>query len=84
MENEKILCIKNLDMSFKTRAGNIHAIRGIDIELHKGECIAIVGESGSGKSVTMKTVVGLLADNTIINQGSVEYTYTVRERRLIY
>ncbi|MCI7791485.1 MAG: ABC transporter ATP-binding protein, partial [Lachnospiraceae bacterium] len=47
MEN-KILQIQDLDIAFKTTAGVVHAIRGVDIELRKGETVAIVGESGSG------------------------------------
>lgn len=71
--SENILTIKNLDITFRTTAGNIHAIRGIDFYLPKGKTVAIVGESGSGKSVTMKAVTGLLDDNSIINSGEVIY-----------
>ncbi len=55
---EKILAISDLDITFKTTAGPVHAIRGINIDLYKGETVAIVGESGSGKSVTMKAAMG--------------------------
>ena len=48
-----ILDIRNLDISFTTNAGIVHAIRGVNIDLCKGETVAVVGESGSGKSVTM-------------------------------
>lgn len=72
MDQNIMLKISNLDMSFRTDAGNIHAIRGIDLELHRGETIAIVGESGSGKSVTMKSVAGLSASNLVVNGGSIE------------
>ena len=66
-----ILSIKNLDITFRTNAGDIHAIRGVDINLPRGKTIAIVGESGSGKSVTMKAATGLLDSNAIINRGSI-------------
>ena len=59
-DNQTILQIKNLDISFRTNAGVVHAIRGVNLDLQKGETVAIVGESGSGKSVTMKAAVGLL------------------------
>ena len=74
-EREKILEIKNLDISFKTTAGVVHAIRGVNIDLHKGETVAIVGESGSGKSVTMKAVMGILASNATVTNGTVEFSY---------
>ncbi len=56
-------------------AGVIHAIRGVNLLLKKGETVAIVGESGSGKSVTMKAACGLLDSNAVINSGQVLYTY---------
>ncbi|MBQ9478223.1 MAG: ABC transporter ATP-binding protein [Selenomonadaceae bacterium] len=68
-----ILSINNLDITFKTNAGAIHAIRGVDIELFEGRTLALVGESGSGKSVTMKAVAGLLDDNAMINSGRIIY-----------
>lgn len=74
--DEKILEIKNLDISFKTTAGMVHAIRGVDIDLYKGETVAVVGESGSGKSVTMKAAMGILAKNATVNVGSIRFTYT--------
>lgn len=64
-----------LDISFRTNAGVVHAIRGINLDLQKGETVAIVGESGSGKSVTMKAAVGLLDSNATINSGEILYTY---------
>ena len=70
-----ILDIRNLDISFKTNAGVIHAIRGANIDLCKGETIAVVGESGSGKSVTMKAVMGLLDSNATVNSGEIIYNY---------
>ena len=76
MKNERtILQINDLDISFKTNAGIIHAIRGVNIDLQKGETVAIVGESGSGKSVTMKAAVGLLDSNATVNSGQILYRY---------
>ena len=85
-ENPKaILEIKNLDISFKTNAGVVHAIRGVNLDLQKGETVAIVGESGSGKSVTMKAAMGLLDSNATVNSGEILYTYTdeAGERRTV-
>ena len=69
--NKNILSVKNLDVTFKTNAGNIHALRGVNINLPQGKTVALVGESGSGKSVTMKAVTGLLDSNAIINNGEI-------------
>ena len=68
-----ILTIENLDITFRTNAGNIHAIRGVDLTLPRGKTVALVGESGSGKSVTMKAVAGLLDSNSVINSGKIFY-----------
>ena len=70
---ENILSIKNLDITFRTNAGNVHAIRGVDFVLPRGKTVALVGESGSGKSVTMKAVTGLLDTNAVINNGKIFY-----------
>lgn len=72
---EQILKIRDLDISFQTTAGTVHAIRGVNIDLHKGETVAIVGESGSGKSVTMKAAMGILASNAKVTKGSIEFSY---------
>ena len=77
--NKTILQIKNLDISFRTNAGVVHAIRGVNLDLQKGETVAIVGESGSGKSVTMKAAVGLLDSNATVNSGEILYTYEDRD-----
>ena len=77
--NSTILQIKNLDISFRTNAGIVHAIRGVNLDLQKGETVAIVGESGSGKSVTMKAAVGLLDSNATVNSGEILYTYTDKD-----
>ena len=75
MNNEKVLSIKDLSISFKTSAGSINAIRGVDLNLYRGETLAIVGESGSGKSVTMKAAMGILSSNGEVNSGSIDFTY---------
>lgn len=75
MEKEKVLSIKDLSISFKTSSGKVNAIRGVELDLYKGETLAIVGESGSGKSVTMKAAMGILSSNGEVNSGSINFTY---------
>lgn len=74
-ERERILSVRDLTVSFTTTAGLVHAVRGVNLDLYRGETVAIVGESGSGKSVTSKAVMGILDKNAIVEKGSVNYTY---------
>ncbi len=73
MQNEPILSVKDLWIKFSLRGRILTAVRGISLDVHKGENLAIVGESGSGKSVFTKTFVGLLDDNGYIDGGSILY-----------
>ena len=66
-----ILQIENLKTSFFTSNGEVQAVRGISLEVHKGEILGIVGESGSGKSVTSMSVLRLLADTAKIKEGRI-------------
>jgi oligopeptide transport system ATP-binding protein len=72
-EKEKVLEVKNLEISFKTDGGLVRAVRDISFDLYKGETICIVGESGSGKSVTSKAIMGILAPNAIVDGGQIMY-----------
>ena len=55
-----LLSVKNLNLTIPTGSGTLHAVRGIDFDLHRGETLSIVGESGSGKSLTSLALMGLL------------------------
>lgn len=68
---EKVLEVKDLEISFDTFAGKVNAIRGVSFELFKGETLAIVGESGSGKSVTSRSIMRLLSSNATIDKGTI-------------
>ena len=72
-QNEKILDVNNLTINFKTDGGLVQAVRGVSFELSRGETLCIVGESGSGKSVTSKAIMGILAANAIVEDGSIMY-----------
>ncbi len=73
MAQEKILEVNDLTISFKTDNGLVKAVRGVSFDLSRGETLCIVGESGSGKSVTSKAIMGILANNAVVEDGSIIY-----------
>src|SRR5512147_1647626 len=56
-----ILDVQGLETTFKTPDGVVHAVNGVSFGLGEGETLGVVGESGCGKSVTMLSVMGLIA-----------------------
>jgi oligopeptide transport system ATP-binding protein len=72
-EKNKILQVKDLNVSFNTFSGKVRAVRGVSLDLYKGETLAVVGESGSGKSVTTRSIMGILAKNARIDSGEIIY-----------
>jgi oligopeptide transport system ATP-binding protein len=56
-----ILDVQGLETTFRTPDGVVHAVNGVSFGLAEGETLGVVGESGCGKSVTMLSVMGLVA-----------------------
>ena len=71
--SEHLLEVKNLQTNFATGAGIVQAVRGIDLYVDSGEFLGIVGESGCGKSVTMLSIMRLLADNAAVRADKLEF-----------
>src|SRR4028119_2275642 len=87
MDNDAILQVKDLRISFRTYAGEVQAVRGATFDLRAGETLAIVGESGSGKSVAARSIMGLNPEsNTIVRGGEIlfegEDLLKLSERRM--
>ena len=57
---DRLLTVRDLVIDIPVGGGTLHAVRGIDFELDRGEVLCIVGESGSGKSLTSLALMGLL------------------------
>ena len=69
-----MLSIKDLSVSFKTRRGTVDAVRGVSLDVPKGQILGIVGESGSGKSVTSYALMRILDRGGVIRQGEINYS----------
>ena len=61
---DRLIDVKNLQVSFHTYAGEVKAVRGLDFHVNRGETLAFVGESGCGKSVTAKALMRLLPEES--------------------
>jgi len=72
IDNDTIVDVKNLHVSFRQATGTVYAVNGVDFYLQKGEMIGIVGESGCGKSVFALSIVRLVPSPPAqIDQGSI-------------
>jgi len=71
----ELLEVKNLNVSFATRDGPVHAVKDLSFQLKPGEVLGIVGESGSGKTQAAMAVLGLMADNGRVS-GSIRFEGT--------
>ena len=72
---EVILTMKDIDKSFP----GVHALDHVDLEVRKGEVLALMGENGAGKSTLMKVLKGIYKKDygTITSEGKeVEFSYT--------
>ncbi|MCU1717175.1 ABC transporter ATP-binding protein [Pseudomonas sp. 5P_3.1_Bac2] len=67
--NDVLVEIRDLRVSFADKP----VLRGINLDIRRGECLALVGESGSGKSVTAHSILRLLPGQNVQTQGSIHY-----------
>jgi peptide/nickel transport system ATP-binding protein len=70
---DKILKIKDLAVEYRNKGSYLRVLENINLELEKGEILALVGESGSGKSTLGKTILRLLPDSARIKSGSIMF-----------
>ena len=74
-----LLTIRNLSVEFATASGPFRAVDAVDVDVERGEILAIVGESGSGKSVSMLAAMGLLPWTATVTAN--EMTFDGRDLR---
>ncbi len=76
MENNHLIDIQDLRVSFFTPGGEVQAVRGVSWFLNEGEALGIVGESGSGKSVSVYAIMRLLQHPGRVTGGSIRFNGT--------
>ncbi len=72
-ENDRLIEVKDLRVSFFTPAGEVKAVDGISYSLGYNEVMGVVGESGSGKSVEAYSIIGLLQNPGKVVGGSITF-----------
>ena len=69
--DQPLLELKDLKISFTSSTGVVDAVRGVNVTIYPGQSVAIVGESGSGKSTTAMAVIGLLPGTGKVTGGTI-------------
>ncbi|WP_290050019.1 ABC transporter ATP-binding protein [Amycolatopsis solani] len=73
MSDTPVLQVRNLHVDYATPAGPVHAVRGVDLDVHRGELVGIVGESGCGKSTLAYAITRLLRAPAHLTEGTVTF-----------
>lgn len=71
MDNNILLEIKDLKISFPLDEGLVRAVEGVDLTVHRGEVLGVVGESGCGKTVTAQSVLRIIPAPGQIDSGQI-------------
>lgn len=85
-----VLKISGLRTCLKTRKGRLYPVDGVDLEVPRGQIVGLVGESGCGKSMMANSIMGLLPQGGMIEEGSVTFCgqdflrYSPEQRRQLY
>ena len=70
---EKLLELKHISVTFKTRRGSFKAVDDLSLDLKEGEILGIVGESGAGKSITGAAILGLIPSPGKLSSGTISF-----------
>ncbi len=71
--SQPVVRVENVGIAYETRYGDIHAVRDVSFEIHRGETLGLVGESGCGKTTVAYGLVNYLGRNGKIVKGSIYF-----------
>jgi peptide/nickel transport system ATP-binding protein len=71
--DEPLVEIRDLRLQFRTYAGIVHALNGIDLEIYERDMLGLVGETGCGKSMTGLAILGLVPQGGEVVAGSIRF-----------
>jgi peptide/nickel transport system ATP-binding protein len=70
-QSDKLIEISDLHVHFRLREGTVKALKGVDLEILRGETLGLVGESGCGKSVTSQAILRIIPQPGYISRGTI-------------
>ncbi|HEX2314405.1 MAG TPA: ABC transporter ATP-binding protein [Thermomonospora sp.] len=73
---EPLLVVEGLEVAFGSGRHRVRAVRGVDLTVRPGECLAVVGESGSGKSATARALLGLAGPGASVRAARLDLAGT--------
>ncbi len=68
-----ILAIDDLNVTFSTEGGQLHALKNVSFDVPEKRIVGVVGEWGCGKSTLINAILGLLADNGSVDAGNIVF-----------
>src|SRR5690349_15907944 len=71
MNNDVLLEIKDLKISFPLDEGSVRAVEGVSLTMRRGEVLGVVGESGCGKTVTAQSILRIIPAPGRIDSGQI-------------
>ncbi|MGE5132070.1 MAG: ABC transporter ATP-binding protein [Gemmatimonadota bacterium] len=77
-----VISLRGVSKTFTGRRERVHALTGIDLDLHRGETLGLVGESGSGKTTLARVLLGLTApdEGSVLEMSGVRLAATAPRR----
>src|SRR5436189_85304 len=72
-ERPPLLVARGITTQYITRAGVVHAVNGVSLDIDEGELVGIVGETGCGKSAAVRSLIGLVRKPGRVVAGTADF-----------